>query len=162
MKNYAIIGLSALILAVAGLTFASAPRASQEDEKAVRQATAHFYAALNALFEGETDPMKAVWSHADDVTYMGPTGGMQVGWDQVLPNWEAQAAKKLGGEVKPERMHVTVGQQLAIIACYEVGENLVDGKPQKVCIRATSLFRKENGRWKMIGHHTDLLPFLES
>lgn len=162
MKNCWIIGLPTLILAVAGLTFASAPRAPEEDEEGVRQAMAQFYAALNDLFEGEIDPMKAVWSHADDVTYMGPTGGMQVGWDQVLPNWEAQAAKKLGGEVKPERMHVTLGQQLAIAACYVVGENIVDGKPQKVSIRATSLFRKEDGRWKMIGHHTDLLPFLAS
>jgi ketosteroid isomerase-like protein len=31
----------------------------------------------------------------------------------------------------------------------------------QVSIRATNLFRKENGAWKMIGHHTDLLPFLE-
>jgi hypothetical protein len=31
-----------------------------------------------------------------------------------------------------------------------------------VSIRATNLFRKESGAWKMIGHHTDLLPFLES
>ena len=35
-----------------------------------------------------------------------------------------------------------------------------DGKPQAVSIRATNLFRKEDGTWKMIGHHTDLLPFL--
>ena len=30
-----------------------------------------------------------------------------------------------------------------------------------VSIRATNIFRKENGAWKMIGHHTDLLPFLD-
>jgi hypothetical protein len=29
-----------------------------------------------------------------------------------------------------------------------------------VSIRATNLFRKEDGSWKMIGHQTDLLPFL--
>jgi ketosteroid isomerase-like protein len=43
----------------------------------------------------------------------------------------------------------------------EVGDNVVDGKPQQVSIRATNTFRKENGQWKMIGHHTDLLPFLQ-
>ena len=25
-------------------------------------------------------------------------------------------------------------------------------------IRATNIFRKEDGQWKMIGHHVDLLP----
>jgi ketosteroid isomerase-like protein len=43
-----------------------------------------------------------------------------------------------------------------------VGSNLnAQGEPMKVSIRATNIFRKENGQWKMIGHHTDLLPFLE-
>jgi len=36
----------------------------------------------------------------------------------------------------------------------------VDGKAEKVMLRATNVFRKENEQWKMIGHHTDTLPFL--
>jgi ketosteroid isomerase-like protein len=57
---------------------------------------------------------------------------------------------------------VTVGGDLAFVQCYELGNNLdAQGQPQQVSIRATNLFRKENGEWKMIGHHTDLLPFLE-
>jgi ketosteroid isomerase-like protein len=36
----------------------------------------------------------------------------------------------------------------------------VNGQPQTVTIRATNIFRRENGQWKMIGHHTDLLTFL--
>jgi ketosteroid isomerase-like protein len=92
---------------------------------------------------------------------MGPTGGRQVGWDQVLAIWKKQADKRLGGKVKPEKLRIHVGSDLAIVSCFEVGENVVDGKPQEVSIRATNIFRKENGRWKMIGHHTDLLAFLK-
>ena len=33
----------------------------------------------------------------------------------------------------------------------------VKGKAEKVSIRVTNVFRKENGAWKVIGHHTDLL-----
>ena len=33
-----------------------------------------------------------------------------------------------------------------------------EGEIQKVSIRATNIFRKEDGQWKMIGHHVDLLP----
>ena len=106
--------------------------------------------------------MKEVWSHADDVTYMGPGGGFQLGWSQVLESWEAQAAMKLGGKVMPEQMRITVGRDIAITNNYEKGENINAGeKPQNVLIRATNIFRKEDGKWKMIGHHTDLLPFLE-
>ena len=144
------------------LVAASAAHAADADEKGVGEAAAHFYSALNAMFTGDVAPMKEVWSHKPDVTYMGPGGGFQVGWDQVLATWEAQAAKKLGGTVKPDGMRITVGRDIAIVSNYEKGENTnANGKPAKVSIRATNLFRKEGGTWKMIGHHTDLLPFLE-
>ena len=106
--------------------------------------------------------MKKLWSHKNDVTYMGPGGGFRLGWKQVLADWETQAALKLGGKVEPKEMRITVGRDLAIVSNYEEGQNLMaDGKPQAVKIRATNLFRNENGRWKMIGHHTDTLPFLQ-
>jgi len=133
-----------------------------DDEAAVRETATQFYAALNAMFTGDLTPMTEIWSHADDVTYMGPDGGIDVGWEAVLANWERQAAMKLGGKVEPEDMRVTVGRDLAVTNNLEKGENVdADGKPLTVSIRATNVFRKENGRWKMIGHHTDLLPFLE-
>ena len=153
--------LSIFVLAVIGFIAAATLHASQDDEKAVGEAAAQFYVALNVMFTGDVGPMKEVWSHADDVTYMGPGGGFQIGWDQVLANWEAQAAMKLGGEVKPENMHITVSRDIAVTHNYEIGENTnAEGKSQKVSIRATNLFRKEDGKWKMIGHHTDLLPYL--
>ena len=160
MRSCRVMALSTFMLAVAGLMPGATARAAEADEQAVNQANAQFYTALNAMFEGDVEPMKAVWSHADDVTYMGPAGGMHVGWNAVLPVWESQAAMMLGGTVQPDRIHLILSSDTAIVDCYEVGENFVDGKRQKVSLRATNVFRKENGQWKMIGHHTDLLPFL--
>jgi len=137
-------------------------QASDNDEKAVKQAVSQFYVALNEMFKGNVEPIKEVWSHTDDVTYMGPAGGIKIGWQQVLADWEAQAAMKLGGVVKPEGMHIIVGQDIAVTSNYEKGSNVdSEGKPMEVSIRATNTFRKEDGKWKMIGHHTDLLPFLQ-
>ncbi len=153
----------ALALTVAGALAVGPARAAETDQKAVKQAAARFYKALNAMFTGDVAPMVDVWSHADDVTYMGPGGGMQLGWDQVLASWESQASIKLGGKIEPVDMQITVGKDLAVTHNYERGANAnVGGKTQKISIRATNLFRKENGNWKMIGHHTDLLPFLEN
>jgi len=139
------------------------PAASSTDEtQAVAQANAQFYASLNALFAGDVAPMQQIWSHADDVTYMGPVGGIQTGWQQVGTAWEIEAGMKLGGKVEPVSTRITVGGNLASVQCLEVGNNLnAEGKPEDVSIRSTSLFRKENGQWKMISHHTDLLSFLE-
>ena len=76
---------------------------------------------------------------------------------------ENQAAKKFGGSVMPKNMHIVAGKNLAVVQNYEEGRNLhaIAGKPAKVFIRATNVFRKEAGKWKMIGHHTDLISYLE-
>lgn len=153
--------VSLLVLTVVSFSFAKPGLAAEGDEKAVKSAAAGFYAALNKMFAGDLGPMKEVWSHADDVTYMGPGGGFQVGWEQVLKSWEAQAAMKLGGKVETADMRITVGRDIAVASNYENGENTnARGEPQKLSIRATNIFRKEGGKWKMIGHHTDLLPYL--
>lgn len=127
----------------------------------VQKANDQFYAALNILFTGDSGPMESFWSHADSINYMGPQGGTLVGWSQVHEEWKRQASKKLGGKVVPQHVHITVEDDLAVVIDTETGENVgPDGQPLKVSIRATNVYRKEDGAWRMIGHHTDLLPFL--
>jgi len=64
--------------------------------------------------------------------------------------------------VMPARMQITSGHHMGVTYNYEIGENTdAAGNPVKVSIRATNVFHKnEAGEWKMVGHHTDLLPFL--
>lgn len=138
-----------------------APAAARSGEQQVRAANAVFYTALNAFFTGEMSGIENIWSHADDVTYMGPAGGMQVGWTAVHANWKMQAAMKLGGTVEPKDLHVMVGTDIAVTQQVEHGTNTnMEGKPMTVSIRATNTFRLEGGAWKMIGHHTDLIPVM--
>jgi Ketosteroid isomerase homolog len=65
---------------------------------------------------------------------------------------------KLGGSIKPAQVKITAGRDLATVSNMEVGSNVIGGKKTIVSLRATSVYRKENGQWKMIGHHTDLIP----
>jgi len=157
LKRFMIAATFATAFVFAG----GASRATESDKNAVLAANAQFYTALNRMFTGDATPMKEVWSHADDVTYMGPTGGVEHGWSAVLKNWETQAAMKLGGKVEPADMHVIIGQDLAVLNNYEVGANTnADGKVAQVKLRATNIFRKEEGKWKMVLHQTDTLPYL--
>ena len=161
----------AIILALAGLAVAtvtdmaparprSASSAPQTNRQAVAAATANFYVALNTMFTGNGQPMKDAWSHAADVTYMGPDGQYLIGWDKVGPRWDAQAAAKLGGHVGAEQINIVAGTDMAVATCVEVGENIVNGKTEAVRLRATNVFRKEAGKWKLVGHQTDLLGYM--
>ncbi|QDT93448.1 YybH family protein [Gimesia algae] len=156
-----LISIAMIVFSAVSLNCENLATASDEDQKAVKAATQQFYSALNELFTGEVEPMKKLWSHQDDITFMGPDGSFLRGWKPIAAEWEKTGSMKLGGKVEAAEIHITVGQELAIVSNYEIGHNIgADGKVEKVKIRATSLFRKENGKWKMIGHHTDLLPFL--
>ena len=151
---------SLIALACLSCFVGNLPAADDPLTQAVGDANAKFYAALNAMFVGNLGPMQAVWSHAEDVSYLGPDGSYLLGWDATLKDWKKQADMNLGGHVQPQEIRITVGRDLAIVHNYEVGENKIDGNLTKFKIRATNIFRKENGAWKMIGHHTDILSFL--
>ena len=159
MRHRILSGLLAML--VMALMTARPAQAADDDTQTVKAAVAKFNDALNTLFTGDAAPMKAIWSHAADVVYMGPVGGMQVGWSQIEPYWDKQASKKLGGKVDAVDMHITASPTLGVVHYYEKGENVIDGKPQPVNIRTTTTFRKEGGLWKVIGHHTDMLSFLQ-
>jgi ketosteroid isomerase-like protein len=147
MQKRFIPGAMILALLPICLIAATSPAPVVDDEKDVKAATAEFYKALNTLFTGDAGPMKEVWSHSKDVTYMGPGGGFQVGWDKIASEWDSQAAQKLGGKVKSDKLHITTSPTLAVVCGYEKGENVVDGKSQTVELRASTVFRKEDGKW---------------
>ncbi len=66
---------------------------------------------------------------------------------------------KLGGKLEATEMLVTVGKDPAETSNYDKCENTnAKGEVQKVSIRPTNIFHNEGGKWKMIGHHVDLLP----
>jgi ketosteroid isomerase-like protein len=129
----------------------------------VRAASTQWYVVLNAMLNGNPEPFAAIYSHADDVTYMGAEGGMRIGWAATYADWKAQAAKSLGGSVEPVAMHIVVGRDWAL--CYVNTNGTVkmqDGSIRDTSARESSVFRKENGAWKMIAHHADkLVPWAE-
>ncbi len=152
---------AASMIAVACALLATPASAAEDESAAVLAANARFYAALNKLFTGDAAAIEAVWSHAGDVTYMGPGGGFERGWSAAFEVWKSQAALKLGGRVEPVDVHMAIGPEIAVVTNYEEGENTnANGKAERVKLRATNTYRKEGGEWKMIGHHTDPLPFL--
>lgn len=131
-------------------------------EQDLRAANDQLYAALNAMFTGDLAPMDSIWSHGSDVTDQGPFGSRLDGWDVVNAEFQKEAGMKLGGKVTCKSLVVHAGTDMGYTVCVEEGENMsADGKPVVVSHRATNVFRLENGKWKLVHHHTDLSPQLQ-
>ena len=92
---------------------------------------------------------------------MGPQPGLfHVGWKVTDQDWVKQAAMRMGGAIEVVRRHITMGDNLAVVHNIAKASNLnPDGDPVEFTMRGTSVFRREDGAWKLIAHHSDPLPF---
>ena len=143
-----------------GKTSEKSPAGTSTQE--LRAANDSLYAALNAMFTGNLEPMNNIWSHTDNVTDMGPFGGRLTGWEAVGAEFKKEAGMKLGGRIVCKELHIYAGTDMGYTVCTEEGENMsADGKPVLVSHRATNIFHLENGQWKLVHHQTDNSPQLE-
>ncbi len=146
----AALAAAVLVVVAPGCGPAQAPRSATLEE-----ATSSFYDALNKVLAGDVGPMLKVWSHEDDITYMSPFGELLTGWPAVRDSWQQQADSHLGGEVEPAELHYFASRTLGVVVGFERGTITLNGEKTPVDIRATSTYRRQGGRWVMIGHHTD-------
>ena len=130
------------------------------DEAGVRRAVDQWAVVLSAMLNGDPAPLAELYSHARDVTYMGAEGTYRIGWDATYADWSAQAEKSSGGQVEAVDVHVVVSGDLAAAQHLTRGQvRQPDGQMNETNVRESSVFRKENGAWKMIAHHADGIPY---
>jgi ketosteroid isomerase-like protein len=125
-----------------------------EDE--IRQASEQFYAALNRALDGDSGPMKEIWSHGSDVSAMHPFGARMVGWEEVGDSWEQAAQAFSGGQVALDEMVVfAISEDAAYTLGTERGQASVGDQTVGIDWRVTNIYHREDGGWKIVHHHTD-------
>ena len=124
----------------------------------IRQASEQFYAALTEMANGEASSMSPVWAHGNDVTALHPIGGRQEGWDETRSSFEQVGSLASGGQVQLRDQMIQVGTDLAYEVGIEEGEITLAGEQVSINQRVTNVYRREDGTWKMVHHHTDLSP----
>ena len=159
MQRMSLVASLWLVVAMVPITATGESTMQSEEKTEVSAMVDQWIVALNAMFAGDPKPFAEIYSHADDVTYMGAEGTYRIGWDATYADWEKQAAHAGGGHVEATDVHIVVGVNLATATHYTQGNVTgADGKVVEIKVRETSVFRKEDGVWKMIGHQADDNP----
>ena len=127
---------------------------TQDDVRAVSD---RFYSGLSRM---DVAALPEIWSHSDDVTTMHPMGGEQVGWEEVRTSFEQAAGSMTDSQVTLLDQRIYAGTDLAYETGIERGSAKLAGEPIEFEQRVTNVYRLEDGRWKMIHHHTDVSPGL--
>jgi ketosteroid isomerase-like protein len=121
-----------------------------------------YYDALNRMFTGDLAAMESIWSQAPETTLMGPFGGRQIGYPEVMRTFQRDRDLKSGGRVTPRDLLIRLGEELAYSVGIEHGEIATSTKQAiTVDIRATNIFKLEDNDWKLVYHHTDTLPSMQ-
>jgi ketosteroid isomerase-like protein len=121
-------------------------------------ATAHdnLYQALNAILTGDAVPIAAIWSHTDDISYAGPFGGIFIGRNLIIEEFQRVAAIHLAGRIEVSDVHMVEAGDMGFSFCMEHGiDHQHNGQSFSISHRATNVFRREADGWKLIHHHTD-------
>ena len=132
-------------------------------ERSFRAFLAEWEAAQARLLEGDPAQWKQRASQGDEATIMGAFGGYEKGWQEVGPryDWAAAQYKERKARVKTEYQNVVVSGDLAFTVAIERQEEARPGgqAPLRRELRATQVFRREGGSWKLLHRHAD--PLME-
>jgi ketosteroid isomerase-like protein len=128
----------------------------------IQHTIAKYRLAQEAFEKGNPQPFKDICSHADDVTIMGGFGGYEKGWSaQVEKRYDWASARFGGREVERhdvENISLIVTPELAYSVDIErTAFRSGDLKEVPMTLRVTSIFRLENGEWKLVHRHADPL-----
>ena len=130
-------------------------------EDDVRAASATFYAALNSAVNGDPAPIAAICSQGADAATMHPIGGRQVGWEEVWATWRLVASVASAGKVVLADQVIRVMGEVAFELGTENAAMTVGGQSMRAEARATTIYCREGGAWKLVHHHTDAAPAMQ-
>lgn len=112
--------------------------------------------ALRQMYAGRPEPFAALWSRSDDASLFGAFGPAIRGWHDLEPVFPWVAGRYRHGTVSIDYVAVTEGGGLACTVGYERAAVSIDGGPvEGSTIRATQVFRLEDGRWRLLHRHGD-------
>ena len=117
------------------------------------------HAAETAFHNGDAGPRIAIWSRNDPVTLFGALLTRQ-GWAEVGPAFEWLASRFSRGEsFEYEVIAAGASGDLGYIVGLEHTTAAVgDAAPKAYTLRVTTLFRREDGAWKVVHRHGDAIP----
>lgn len=109
-----------------------------------------------AIHNGNAGPRSATWSHNEPLTVFGAARSA-TGWDEIQRLFEGLGST-FSNCTSYENEVVAAGASgdLAYIVAFEHTTASVNGAPpQSYLLRVTTVFRREDGEWKVVHRHGD-------
>jgi ketosteroid isomerase-like protein len=111
-----------------------------------------------ALHNGDAGPRIAMWSRADPLTLFGAAMS-GCGWGEIGPIFDALGEQfsnclSYGNEIVAAEAR---GDLAYTVALEHTTASINGAEPEPYVLRATTIFRREDGEWKVVHRHGDAL-----
>ena len=114
--------------------------------------------ALDEFMKGNPKPVQVLFCHREDASLANPYGPPVRGWEEIAKTTEHAAALRRDGRATGfEIVAKYVTAELAYVVQIEHLESKV-GEREEItpyALRATMIFRPEDGTWKVVHRHAD-------
>jgi ketosteroid isomerase-like protein len=124
----------------------------------VDQLIDQYQLALDEFMKGNPKPVQELFSHTEEASLANPYGPPVRGWDKVAKTTEHAASLRRDGRATSfEIVAKYVTAELAYVVQIEHLESKI-GESEDVtpyALRATMIFRPEDGTWKVVHRHAD-------
>ena len=112
------------------------------------------------ITRGNPEVYKSLWSRREDVTLANPFGPPVRGWDEVSARLDLAASNyRDGQDYEFENISTVIASELAYTVEIERVRTRVGASDDlaPIAIRATTVFRRENGTWRVTHRHGDAI-----
>jgi ketosteroid isomerase-like protein len=127
-----------------------------ETEKFLEATMPRLTEAETAILNGDASPRIAMWSHNEPVTLFG-AAATRTGWAGARHTFE-QLGTLFSDCTSYEIEVVAAGASgdLAYLVAFEhVTASVNSAPPESFTLRATTVFRREDGQWRAVHRHGD-------
>lgn len=121
------------------------------DQRDSLQALAQFYRALNSR---DLELMQQNWANSVEAAMDNPLGGIKRGWNEIRTTYERLFASN--GKYQFEFYDYTLheSEDVFYVVGRERGELVASGRPMRLAIRTSRIFRRDaDGKWRQVHHH---------
>jgi ketosteroid isomerase-like protein len=120
------------------------------------------HAAITKQSQGHPEPFLELWSQAGDVTIMAAIGGYQAGFDAVRELLTAASKTQHFDSWHAENVATVLDEDLAFTVELEHYAHAGEREDQAMTLRATQIYRREDGQWRVVHRHGDVLTPIEA
>ena len=117
-----------------------------------------YYRAQGEFLKGNPEPVKDLFSRREDVSLANPYGPPVRGWKQVAKAVDHAASLRSDGTFLGWQIVAKyVTAELAYVVQVEWAEAKIGAREDitPLAVRATMIFRPEEGEWKIVHRHAD-------